>query len=419
MDWRAKLRKASFRGVEFYVDSTSSPVGRKVQLHEYPKRDIPFAEDMGKVSRTYRFRAFVIGNDCFDQRDKLLKALETEGAGTLVHPWLGTLTVKPGQCTVSHERLEGGMVRFDLVFFPGEEISAPGATANTAQLIRSSGLGFIDSARQRFTDAIGDINFAGVNVRQLGNALAETYEAVADEVSGFSDLVGDVASFVNIAVTAPSALPGMILDVIADEFGFTGAVDSVFKSFTSSVSSINSITRSLKRTDAGGGVSDAGGDDTKKLTQAVNGLVQDSLILKAGGEAAVAELGTKPQPPAKTPSLDQQAVTPITRPEVPVADDVIDAREDLNDEMWKVSENSPEDHFIVLNDFRQTVYKHLSEVAQSGVNLIDKDLNEITPALAIAWTQWQDGTRDAEVVQRNKIIHPGFVHAGKISVAQE
>ena len=419
MDWRAKLRKASFRGVEFYVDSTSSPVGRKVQLHEYPKRDIPFAEDMGKVSRTYRFRAFVIGNDCFDQRDKLLKALETEGAGTLVHPWLGSLMVKPGQCTVSHERLEGGMVRFDLVFFPGEEISAPGATANTAQLIRSSGLGFIDSARQRFTDAIGDINFAGVNVRQLGNALAETYEAVADEVSGFSDLVGDVASFVNIAVTAPSALPGMILDVVADEFGFTGAVDSVFKSFTSSVSSINSITRSLKRTDAGSGVSDAGGDDTKKLTQAVNGLVQDSLILKAGGEAAVAEPGMKPQPPAKTPSLDQQAVTPITRPEVPVADDVIDAREDLNDEVWKVSENSPEDHFIVLNDFRQTVYKHLSEVAQSGVNLIDKDLNEITPALAIAWTQWQDGTRDAEVVQRNKIIHPGFVHAGTISVAQE
>ena len=96
MSWREKLRPASFRGVPFFVDDTSTSTGRKIQLHEYPKRDLPYSEDLGKVSKSYAIRAFVVGEDCFEQRDALLDALEQEGSGTLVHPTLGTINVKAG-----------------------------------------------------------------------------------------------------------------------------------------------------------------------------------------------------------------------------------------------------------------------------------------------------------------------------------
>ena len=42
------LRPASFRGVAFEVESHSESGGRRIELHEYPLRDTPYAEDLGK-----------------------------------------------------------------------------------------------------------------------------------------------------------------------------------------------------------------------------------------------------------------------------------------------------------------------------------------------------------------------------------
>ena len=51
--WREDLRPASFRGVPFLVDESHVVIGRRVVLHEYPLRDKPYAEDLGK-NREYR-----------------------------------------------------------------------------------------------------------------------------------------------------------------------------------------------------------------------------------------------------------------------------------------------------------------------------------------------------------------------------
>ena len=76
MNWRDRLLPASFRGVGFWIDQAKSPVGRKGQLHEYPQRDLPYFEDLGQQAKTHDITAFIIGADCLEQRDKLLKALE-------------------------------------------------------------------------------------------------------------------------------------------------------------------------------------------------------------------------------------------------------------------------------------------------------------------------------------------------------
>ncbi len=76
MNWRDRLLPASFRGVGFWIDQAKTPVGRKGQLHEYPQRDLPFFEDLGQQAKTHDLTAFIIGPDCLEQRDKLLKALE-------------------------------------------------------------------------------------------------------------------------------------------------------------------------------------------------------------------------------------------------------------------------------------------------------------------------------------------------------
>lgn len=88
-----ELRRASFRGVPFEVTSSDFKVGRRTQTFEYPQRDTPFTEDLGRSKRTITVTAYVIGADYITRMKRLIAACEKQGAGRLIHPWLGTMEV--------------------------------------------------------------------------------------------------------------------------------------------------------------------------------------------------------------------------------------------------------------------------------------------------------------------------------------
>ena len=92
----SRLREASFRGVPFEVDDVEASGGRRVVLHEYPLRDTPYREDLGRRAREFSVRGYIIQGRTYDyatSRANLLKALEAYGAGELVHPWHGEVSV--------------------------------------------------------------------------------------------------------------------------------------------------------------------------------------------------------------------------------------------------------------------------------------------------------------------------------------
>lgn len=83
-------------------------------------------EDLGKVTFRPSITAYVVGDDCFDQRDRLIDALNKPGPGTLVHPTYGELKVcVDGEVRVSTSKSEGRIVRFDLKFVEAGELSYP------------------------------------------------------------------------------------------------------------------------------------------------------------------------------------------------------------------------------------------------------------------------------------------------------
>ena len=49
--WPQMLNQASFRGVPFAVYGGDARFGRRLALHEYPGRDKPYIEDMGRSTR--------------------------------------------------------------------------------------------------------------------------------------------------------------------------------------------------------------------------------------------------------------------------------------------------------------------------------------------------------------------------------
>lgn len=141
--WRAILlaKPASWRGLVFNVETDGVSSGRRTVVHEYPKRNDPYAEDMGRHARRFQFTGYLIyrpSNPVYvytQQRKKLYDALEQDDAGFLVHPVLypsGILAVCE-RFTMTESRERGGYTTFEMAFVEaGKAVSSQGVAQNTA-----------------------------------------------------------------------------------------------------------------------------------------------------------------------------------------------------------------------------------------------------------------------------------------------
>ena len=427
-NWRDQLLPASFRGVSFQVEGSTVPVGQKVQLHEYPKRDEAYAEQMGKRARVHKLTAFVIGADCFEQRDKLLKALETEGEGTLVHPQLGQLSVIAGECEMTHDRREGGMVRFELTFFPGQAQSNPTARANTSQQAAKASLGYWDSALSRYQSAMAKVDAARINAIGLQNKLTGVFGVISRQFSPLLGAYSSVGSLAQGLTNAPGGISSLFSSYFAD-LGLSAsrggssvsrsATSAEAASFSTYSQGVATVSRQAEDASAIDTLPPSNGADTSAAAQALANLVQDAVLVQATATAAEIPVATPPLDAPSTASVDQQAIDPVSRPDVPVANEVVDLRDSLDEVFWTAALKADPDHYLTLNAARQQVVRHLTQVAASGQRLVDVTPPEPTPALVLAYRRFGDATREGEIVQRNKIRHPGFVPAEPLKIAQE
>lgn len=136
MNWRTSYQQGSFRGVPFKTEEMSGETGRRAEVFEYPKRDDPYVEDLGRKARTFSIQCFVAGDDYKAARDRLIDACEAEGSGTLVHPTRGTLNVNCLGCSWTESAVSGGICTFTLEFVvSGAPVSAP-AYSDSGELLR-------------------------------------------------------------------------------------------------------------------------------------------------------------------------------------------------------------------------------------------------------------------------------------------
>jgi prophage DNA circulation protein len=142
--WRDALLPAQYNGAQFYVEAGGPESGRPLVVHEYPKKDIPYAEDMGRRARRFSVRAYCISSsfspDYRQPRDALRTQLETGGGGSLQLPNLSC-----GQVTCERYRLTetekyGGYCTFDITFVEQGQ-SASNSANSGAQLMSASTAG--------------------------------------------------------------------------------------------------------------------------------------------------------------------------------------------------------------------------------------------------------------------------------------
>lgn len=148
MFWRDRLVPASFRGAFFHIEQGGPLGGRRIALHEYPKRDLPYAEDMGRRARRFSIAAYVIGPFYIQARDALLTAMEIETPGLLIHPTMGEFMVNPEIYSCNESRERGGIAEFELGFIEAGTNDFLGGMATATQSIVGSmaGVAGIQSA---------------------------------------------------------------------------------------------------------------------------------------------------------------------------------------------------------------------------------------------------------------------------------
>ncbi|ROM71715.1 hydroxyacid dehydrogenase [Pseudomonas brassicacearum] len=412
MSWRDRLLPASFRGVGFWVDQAKTPVGHKGQLHEYPQRDQPFFEGLGQQAKIHELTAFIVGPDCLERRDKLLKALE-QGSGELVHPWLGRMQVKVGECDMTQTRQDGGLVTFALKFYPDQPLQFPSAAINSQKLLLISADSYLGAAVRRFENAMTLIKAARIGIADLRNSLKEVYGVIEQELKPLIDTYRQLSDLVKAVKELPK-------DVAAEFKGLLGDIqelkDFARDGYRGVIASVSQQVEAIRKADAPKLTT---GKDTTAAAQAVADLVQDTLLVQVAQWIAAMPVAAPVVKLATTPSVAQQSVQPVQRRDVPVADDVLALRDALNEAIWQASLKADPVHYQAMNNLRQQMAAHLTAVASSGVRLINLSFKQSLPALVVAYQQFADATRVAEVTQRNGVVHPGFLPPNDLKVSGE
>ena len=150
-DWPKAWRRASFRGVPFWVESDSPEVGRRVVAHEISGGEAVLTEDMGRRSKTIYVDAYVAGDLADFAGRALERACEAPGAALLILPMDSGEAAHCTACARNRQKDRNGFIAYRLEF-----TRAGGAVSFTG-----SGLGQLRAAFEASVATVAALIAAG------------------------------------------------------------------------------------------------------------------------------------------------------------------------------------------------------------------------------------------------------------------
>ncbi|EMA1799415.1 DNA circularization N-terminal domain-containing protein [Cronobacter turicensis] len=437
MSWKDNLQEASLRGVPFKVDEDEATFGRRVQVHEYPNRDKPFAEDLGRATRRFSVQAYLIGDDFFEQRNRLIEAIEKPGPCTLVHPYYGEMTVTVDDAVrVSHSGSEGRMCRVSFSFIESGELSFPTAGLATGQKLSSSVSIFDDAISSAFSafgmDGMPDFMQDGVlnDVSGMLGTVTSAFQYVDSGISEASRLLqGDLSvllrppssgmSFVNELQKmwrAGSRLSGNASDLMSMIKGLTGvtldnglAPRGVWKTDSKTSQSqktqSNLVAQAVRTT----AISEAAYAVTNlpQVNPAYVARRQDEQQAAMVAHPAVTDI----LPASGTESTAAGGVTSSTDTGTVITwDELAEVRDSLNQTIDQEMARMTDDRlFLALQTVRTDINQDISARLEQTARMAERTPVQVVPALVLAADWYDSADRAGEILARNGIRHPGFV----------
>lgn len=392
---RLRLKSASFKGIGFFVEDHEAEVGRRVVVNEYPFRDTPYTEDMGRSARRWTVTAYVIGDDYTDDRDALMEAVEAGGAGVLIHPYLGTKDVVCEGARVRENKNEGRFATITFSFveagsrlFP-ESAPIPSALVGLRadELIAAVRSSFVNGmtvsgvsewVRDAYGDTLGSVAEVFDVIKSNGGINKQTTLALINKAATW---VADVADLSNPSIS-------LIQDL-------AGAADRIISAMTGVFDLSPSPDIAAKNLDR-----------FAAFTNPRNGSLTAAAIT-ADNNAATSETFVR------SVSLAVESKAAVAR-EYTSYEEATSAKRALLDRLDTLAGQTMDDN--IYNAFRAL----RAEVAvaippeESSLPHIDQVvLKQSVPALVMAYDLYENVEEESEIISRNRIRHPAFVPGGQ------
>lgn len=393
MGFRERLRPASYGVVPFFVDEDALGGGKRVQIHEYAERDDYFPEELGKKARTFRVTAHLIGDDVFEQRDRLIEELELRGSKTLILPsHAGIEAICLDISVLDSITGEGRISRLSLTFVKDGKNQFPAATVDTRQaVLDQSDTGIVAFSKQ-FTDLFkmpalqpafvvgAAVTLASVIVKGIDAAIRR---ADADSDEKDEQLRNNLAldSDLSTRVKTPSTL-------VSDLTGIYRAYVDLKAPARSTLAELRTLAVIL---DTAAPVAVGTVNRTREA--------QNQTALQAlNRRTAIVEMAR-----AAT------RITLVSSEDATALRDQLDV--DLDAQILLAGDAGEDDVFTELQELRAKTVQDLDARGARLPSLRIFRVPATLPALVIASRLYDDPSRDAEIVARNKIRNPGFIRA--------
>jgi prophage DNA circulation protein len=417
------LLPATFRGVPFAVRDTSTSFSRRLAVHQYPGRDLPYVEDLGRGARRFRFRGYIVAGDRVYlggpvqlQRLLLIAAAEAKGAGTLTHPTLGVLNVNCEACEV------------------GEDLGA--GTYSEVQF------SFVESGKKQFPSLLGATDagiISGATIAKVAIATAAIRvialvagggkrQPVANRWAGkATQLAGDATSLNNLAARLPGSLGRYVSGATR---GFTGRLAPFPKSTTIADVISTASERRLAVSDAAAELAAiAATSDAEAIAAATQALVEQLLAACADPADAIrllAELARFAPAGTDIAAADVVALNALFRRAAVVAlaeasaqyqpsshDDAVRVMTIvavlLDDEATTAADGGDQDVYARLRALRVAVIEDLRARGATLSPLRVFEQAAPAPAIVLAQRFYADPARADELVTQVDPIHPLFM----------
>ncbi len=409
------LRPASFRGVAFEVESHSESGGRRVELHEYPLRDTPYAEDLGKKAGKWQIEAFLVNGKSgyAERRDKLREALNASGPGTLIHPYLGELSVSVDGYSLKETTREGGYCTFSISFVEAGQPVEPDVEKDTAANVLDKAEAAKEAATAGFLDEYMPL------LEDL-EGLAGKVPALLSEATAFLGTPLSILSRAQSAASSVLALPDRLASRI---LGYLGTIRQLGGIATSGLK-MNALTALL-------GKKSAGTASSWLVTSngVIAGIVGETSWPQAGG-GSIGGGTPSPETPgvvastvanrAETPLIDLIAAGAVIEAAIEsadadygTADDALASRDAVLEAIDEVQRaNCSDALFTALSELAVAVNEDLTTRGAELPKLGSATLSMSMPALAASYRLYGDVGQADAIVARNRIRHPGRVPGG-------
>jgi prophage DNA circulation protein len=390
MTWSDRFQEGSFRGVPFLITSAPRQIGRRQEMHEYPGRDTPWTEDLGRSGRRWQIECFVIGPDYDLARNALEAALEKPGPGTLIHPYLGTLQASAGVATVVDSTAEGGMASFSIPFLEAGVDAQPSVTPDTG----------VAAGAAAASVRTASLNNVGANLTIPGSESFITPSALS--------VLSSAATAIRLGIAAVNGDPLAAFGLLQQVAGLGGA---------GALADVGSLVGTVF--DVVAGISDVAAASGPALVQ-LTGLIDfgaslpavplttPSRIVQAGNQTALVLLV---QCAAAAAAVNTVAGTTFSS-----YDEAAGVRDPLADQLdglaTAISVSGDDALAAAMDALRLAMVVDVTARGASLARLYSYTPATTEPALVIAQRLYGDAAQADDIIARNAPPRPAFMTGG-------